>query len=160
MSSAACRVLLRRTRLRRFINSLRSSLVISHSRTKHEKTIGLVRIIHCTRIVHSTMCIVQADFYMKRHNFFQLRVRSTEKSPKRCSGCFSALSGGVVAFWVRFEIFEKIMFYVFCFLSEPTSMKNVTTTPKSLRCWFSYAPIRVQIRPHRELENSEVRLSS
>jgi hypothetical protein len=37
--------------------------------------------------------LLQADFYMKRQNFYPLRVRSTEKSPKLGSGYFFCFFG-------------------------------------------------------------------
>ena len=100
---------------------------------------------------------------MKRPLFFS---NSGLGRPKKIPGAtldvFSALSGGVMTFRVRFEIFEK--FSALCFLAEkrkpePTPTENVISTRKSLRSWFSYSPIRVQIGPRRKLEkNREVGL--
>ena len=106
---------------------------------------------------------LQADFNMKRQNVFQLRVRSIEKVPSATLDFF--LFFRVVVWHFGSDLKSWDFFYVFCFLTEnikpePTSMENVIPTPKSLRCWFSYAPIRVEIGPHRELEKvPEVGLS-
>ena len=93
-------------------------------------------------------------------DFFSLRVRSTEKSPECGSGWFSfsalllfLLFRVVVCLFWSDLILGK--FSVLCFLTEhrnpeTTQTKKGTPTSKSLRSWFSYAPIRVKVGPHRQ----------